>query len=157
MLIAIGIILAIVVLGWAGNKHVHSETTINADDEVVWSVISNTDLYSEWNPVMELLEGQIKPDNKVKYRFTQSDDKSYEITSKVVEVISERLLNQKGGIPLVLTFDHKYTISPNGSTCILKIHEDYRGIGVYFWNPEPVGLAYDKLAKAIKDRAESLK
>ena len=105
---------------------------------------------------MNLLEGQITPGTKVKYRFTQSEDNSYEIGSKVKTVEQNRLLNQGGGIPLILNFDHKYILESKGSTTTLTIHEDYGGIGVYFWNPAPVQLAYACLAEAIKARSEKI-
>ena len=43
-----------------GKKSVRSEISINAPVEKVWSVITNTSSYAEWNSVMLVLEGKIK-------------------------------------------------------------------------------------------------
>lgn len=156
MYIALGIIALLVVLDLTGKKSVHHEITINASPEKVWSVLVDTDKYESWNPVMKLLEGEVIAGNKVKYQFTQSSDSQYDIDSNVKKVQPNQLLNQGGGIPLVLTFDHKYLLEPSGDGTKLTIHEDYGGIGVHFWNPAPVKEAYKRLNEAIKKRVESL-
>ena len=156
MYIAFGVITLLIILIIAGRKSVHNEITINASPEKVWSVLINTDDYDNWNPVMKLLEGEVKEGNKVKYQFTQEEGKVSEIPSTVKKVVPNKLLNQGGGLPLVLTFDHKYVLEPSRHGTKLIIHEDYRGVGVNFWNPKPVEQAYARLNKALKDKVEKL-
>ena len=152
------IILALfIVLILTGKKSVHHEIIINANPQKVWKVLTETEKYDEWNPVMKLLEGEIKEGNKVKYQFTQDSENISEIPSKVKEIVPNQLLNQGGGLPLVITFDHKYILEPIQNGTRLIIHEDYRGVWVNFWNPAPVEAAYVNLNKAIKQRVESLK
>lgn len=156
MTIALIILAVLVILYFLGNKSVHHEITINATPEKVWSVLIDTDNYDNWNPVMKLLEGEVKEGNKVKYQFTQAADKQYDIDTNVKIVDPNKLLNQGGGIPMVLTFNHQYILKPASNGTKLTIHEDYGGIGVNFWNPKPVQAAYERLNEAIKKRAESL-
>ena len=139
-----------------GKKSVHSKISINATPNQVWEVITNTAQYNEWNTVMNLLEGNIKEGNLVKYRFTQEEGKHYDIPSQVKKMIPSSLLNQGGGMVGIITFDHKYILKEEKGKTELVIHEDYRGIFVPFWNPEPVQKAYDRLNKDIKNRVESL-
>lgn len=152
--IMLGVIGLVVVLIFTGNKSVHHEIVIEASPNAVWDIIMNMEDYPEWNPVMELLQGEVKAGSKVKYRFTQEGDNTYDITADIVEVISNQMLNQKGGIPLVLTYNHKYILEAVGKSTKVIIHEDYKGIGVNFWNPEPVEKAYGRLNEALKKRAE---
>ncbi|MBW1294430.1 SRPBCC domain-containing protein [Aquimarina litoralis] len=157
ILIVIIVLLAIlIILYFTGKKSVHHEITINANPEKVWTVLTNTNDYDMWNPVMKLLEGEIKEGNKVKYQFTQDTNTISQIPSTVKKIIPKELLNQAGGMPLILTFDHKYILESSLEGTKLIIHEDYRGIGVNFWNPKPVEEAYTRLNKAIKQRVESL-
>lgn len=151
----IGIALILLMLLWTGRKSVQHEVTINASPEQVWKVLIATDKYIEWNPVMQLLEGEIKEGNTVKYQFTQDVNNVSQIQSNVVKVIPNELLNQKGGLPLLLTFNHRYIIESSGKNTKLTIHEAYHGIGVNFWNPEPVEQAYKRLNLALKDRVEN--
>ncbi|MEL6628179.1 MAG: SRPBCC domain-containing protein [Bacteroidota bacterium] len=150
------IIILLVVLAWTGHKSVHHEIEIEAPPEVVWSVLMDADRYDEWNPVMKLLEGDLKEGNQVKYQFTQDENTISEISSTVKQIVSYQLLNQQGGVPLIITFDHQYILTSSGEGTLLTIHEEYRGIYVNFWNPDPVQAAYQRLNQAIKTRTESL-
>jgi len=156
VLFLIVIFTLLVILYFLGKKSVQHSITINASPEKVWSVLTDTENYESWNPVMKLLEGEIKEGNKVKYRFTQDAENVSEIGSNVRQVIPNKLLNQGGGIPLILTFDHKYILEPAAGGTKLTINEFYKGVGVNFWNPTPVQAAYKTLNEAIKQRAESL-
>ncbi|MEM7105725.1 MAG: hypothetical protein AAF502_21485 [Bacteroidota bacterium] len=60
MYIVIGILSLLVVLVLTGRKSVHHEIIINAYPEQVWEVLSTTGKYPEWNPVMQLVEGDVK-------------------------------------------------------------------------------------------------
>ena len=150
------ILSALIILSLTGSKSVHHEIMIDASPEKVWSVLTDTDNYDSWNPVMKLLEGTVQEGNKVLYQFTQDAENISEIPSKVKSVKANRLLNQGGGMPFVITFDHRYILEENGEQTKLIIHEDYKGLYVHFWNPAPVQEAYQRLNEAIKERVESL-
>ena len=77
--IFIGLICFLLLIG---KKSVNSTISINATPNQVWEVITNTSQYSEWDSVMNLLEGDIKEGSLVKYRFTQEEAKFYGIPSK---------------------------------------------------------------------------
>lgn len=146
----------LVILYFTGRKSVHHEITINATPDEVWSVLTDTDKYKDWNPVMLLKEGSVQEGQKVVYQFTQAEGNQYDITTTVKKVTENKLLNQGGGMPGLLTFNHQYILEPSGNGTKLTIHEDYGGIGVNFWNPKPVQAAYERLNEAIKERVESL-
>ena len=77
LLIALGIIfLLLVILYFLGRKSVHHEIMIDASPEKVWMVLLDTDSYDDWNPVMKVLEGEVKEGNRVRYRFTQDAENS---------------------------------------------------------------------------------
>lgn len=156
MYIAITIISLLLILWLTGQKSVHNEILIQASPQQVWEVLLDMDKYGDWNPVMTLLEGEVNEGYRVKYRFSQDENNSSEIGATVIELTAPRLLNQKGGIPLVLTFNHKYVLQPVDTRTKVIIHEEYRGIGVNFWNPAPVEEAYRRLNEALKARVELL-
>jgi hypothetical protein len=155
MTITLILLAVLAILYFLGNKSVHHEIEINASPQKVWSVLADTDSYDSWNPVMKLLEGEIKEGNKVRYLFTQDAENSMEILSMVKKIVPNKLLNQGGGLPFVMSFDHQYILQSSGNGTKLTIHEDYSGIGVTFWNPAPVGEAYVRLSEAIKKRSEA--
>ncbi|WP_435579955.1 SRPBCC family protein [Gilvibacter sp.] len=155
--IVLGALVLFVILLLTGRKSVHNELYIDAKPEVVWQVLTDTDSYSDWNPVMIAAKGNLNQGASMTYTFAQSAEDQYDINAKVAEIVPLRLLNQKGGAFLILTFDHKYELESEGNVTKLTIHEDYRGVGVNFWNPAPVEEAYVKLNEAIKKRAESVR
>ena len=156
MYIVLGILVVLIILVFTGNKSVHHEITINAAPEKVWNTLTDMNDYPKWNPTMELLEGTVQEGSKVKYKFTQNESTVSEIGATVIQVTPNKLLNQKGGIPFVLTFNHRYTLEPVGNSTKLTIHEDYKGIGVNYWNPQPVEEAYKLLNLALKERVEKI-
>ncbi|QTN39783.1 SRPBCC domain-containing protein [Cryomorphaceae bacterium] len=147
----------LVILSLTGRKSVHHEIVIEATPEEVWTVLTKPDDFAIWNPTMLLLSGSVKEGAKVQYQFTQVDGEKSEIGARVHRIIPNELLNQKGGIPLVLTFNHSYILDSENSNTRVTIHEEYRGIGVHFWNPKNVELAYARLNEALKERVESTK
>ena len=100
--------------------------------------------------------GEIENGSRLLYEFTQDKNTKSEISITVKEITPNKLLNQVGGIPFILTFNHTYTLVPNGDATKVIIHEDYNGIGVNFWNPQPVEIAYGRLNEALKKRVEFL-
>ncbi len=153
-LIVVTLFAILLILYFLGKKSVHHEILINASPQKVWEVLTNMDDYDEWNPTMKLVNGEVKVGNKVTYQFTQDENSISEIPATVKQLIPNELLNQSGGIPLILTYNHKYILKlQNGGTKV-TIHEDYKGVGVNFWNPKPVEEAYKRLNVALKKRVE---
>ena len=147
--------MVIVVVGFLfliGHKSVHTEIVIPAPADKVWSVLTDTKKYGEWNRVMVPLEGELKEGETLKYEFYQQPDSSYQIPSMVKQMVENKLLNQGGGTVGILTFDHRYILEPEGDNTKVTIHEEYRGIAVPFWNPEPVEAAYQRLNQSLKER-----
>ena len=155
-LVILAILAILLILYMIGNKSVHNEIIIDASPEEVWAILSDTDNYDSWNPVMKLVKGELREGSKVTYQFTQDEQSVSEITATVQQIIPYKLLNQSGGIPIVLTYNHKYILEPHDNGTKVIIHEDYRGIYVNFWNPQPVEEAYGRLNNALKEKVEKL-
>ena len=78
------------------------------------------------------------------------------VSSRVEKIVVNREINQVGGIPGILTFDHTWRIEPtDGGTKVIQ-HEEYRGIGVLFWDPAWVEDAYDEGNLGLSDYLSSL-
>ncbi len=154
-MIYIGIaILLLLILVLTGRKSVHHEILIKATPDAVWSVLMDAKSYQEWNPVLIPIEGELVEGARIRYLFRQDEQNESEIPSTVRQLIPQQLLNQGGGMPGVLTFDHRYILEEMADGTKVTIHEDYRGIGVHFWNPAPVEQAYGRLNEALKRTVE---
>ena len=157
-MIALLIIVAVLVILYiAGRKSAHSEIIIEASTSEVWSILTDVPQIKEWNSVLIPLEGDLRIGNTVNYEFHQDENNVSTMPAKVKQMIDAELLNQGGGIPGVLTFDHRYILEEVNEGTKVIIHEEYRGIMVPFWNPDPVERAYGRLLEELRERVIKLK
>ena len=127
-----------------------------ADAEIVWAVLTYASGYKAWNPVLVPVEGNLLEGQKLKYQMTQPGGKQSEITARVKKMVQLKELNQGGGIPGILTFDHKWLLEPvNEGTRVIQ-HEEYRGVGVLFWDASWVEPAYRNVNEALRTRVVHL-
>lgn len=156
LIILAAVVILLIILFLTGHKSVHDEVVIQASPEKVWQVLTDIDAYSEWNPAIKIKEGKLNEGEKILFLFIQGPDNQYDIQAKVKAMQENKLLNQVGGTWGVLTFDHKYILEPEGAGTRLTIHEEYKGVGVNFWDPSPLEEVYAGVNKALKARVESM-
>ena len=151
-LILIGLILLLLIIG---RKSVSAEVTIRASQAEVWRALTDPALIRIWNKVLVPVEGRLQEGAKVTYEFYQEPQgKPAVMAAQVKQLIINELINQKGGMMGVLTFDHRYILSATDQGTTVRIHERYRGIMVPFWDPAPVEHAYERLLLALKQELE---
>lgn len=153
--IAVALVLVVlIVLYFLGHKSVHAEITIAADPEKIWAELMDASSYAEWNPVLIPVEGQLKEGETLTYKMASPGGKESIVKTQVVKLQKGRLLNQYGGMPGIVTFDHKWVLEGTaGGTKVIQ-HEDYRGIYVLFWNPSWYERSYQKALENLKARIE---
>lgn len=138
-----------------GHKVAHTEVFIAAPPEAVWAVITNPAGYGEWNPILVQAEGEYRVGETMQYRMRDDNGKESDISSKVINVEPNRWLNQFGGMRGVLTFDHNWRLEPaDGGTRLIQ-HEEYRGIGVWFWDPSGTERQYAQANDALRALVEA--
>lgn len=151
----LGLLLSI---GGAGQvfakKSVHHEIIIAAPPEQVWAVIIDLNRYAQWNPALKLIGKLDKPlavGDTVAYDFTDSEGASSHIKATVKALIPNKSLRQKGGIPGFITYDNHYKLEDleNGSYTKMSIHEEYRGVYVWFWDTTSTEKAYALMNEAL--------
>ena len=149
------LILILLLLYFTGKKSVESEIQISSTKENVWKVLTDISMIKEWNKVLVPVEGDFAKGAKIKYQFYQDENgEAAFIMATVAEFKEAELINQRGGIPGILTFNHQYILEEKGELTQVRIREEYRGIMVNFWNPEPVEKAYGRLLISLKERIE---
>lgn len=151
----LGIVLLVLFL--LGRKSVSAEVSVAAPADKVWALLTDISAVKEWNSVLIPVDGELKEGGKILYEFYQDEGgKVAKMEAWVKSVEELGMLNQTGGMTGVLTFDHKYLLQPTEGGCVVRIEEEYRGIMVPFWNPDPVEKAYGRLLIALKARVENL-
>lgn len=137
----------------AGCATVHTEVFVPAPPEVVWGVLTDANGYADWNPVFIDADGHYAEGESVRYRVREPDGSEHAIEAKVVRVESSRLLNQFGGRRGILVFDHEWRLQPVQGGTLVTQHEEYRGVGVWFWDESWVEPAYRQANEALRSRS----
>ena len=150
------ILIAAVAGSLATRKTFRVEITIPAPPEAVWEVLMDTGSYPQWNPVFVEVAGIYAEGKEVLNRVRQPSGEVLEMTATVETLVPGAELRQSGGIPGVLTFDHRWLLEPaNGGTRVIQ-HEVDRGIGLWFWNADWIEPAYAATNDALAERVRSL-
>ena len=150
-------LVLICLLAFGGCRSVHTELTVPASPEDIWSVLIDAPGYKEWNPVFVHVEGEYREGAKLQYQLKPPDGDQMAVPATVKKLIPRKELNQYGGIPGVLTFSHTYLLEPVDRGTRVTQKEEYRGIWAPFWDSSWVEPAYNKVNEALRDRVAELK
>ncbi|WP_172826879.1 SRPBCC domain-containing protein [Flammeovirga sp. SJP92] len=155
MVITLIIISVLFLLILTGRKSVKAIIKIKAPQEEVWSKLIDINEVKTWNRVLVPIQGEFKVGNTIKYEFYQDENgKAAVMNATVKKIIPQKIINQKGGFPGFLTYNHHYLLSSDGTFTTVTITEEYAGIYVHFWNPILVEKAYERLLTLLKKRIE---
>jgi len=150
-LVALALILAAVT-----KKVFHVEIEIAAPPEAVWAVLTDTERYTEWNPTQVEVRGAHAVGSQLVAVFDAPEIEPFEVQLTVSEMDSPRLLRQGGGVPGIITFDHRWMISPTEHGSLVVQHEVDRGIYLLFWDSSWIEPAYQRASEALRARAIGL-
>jgi hypothetical protein len=139
-----------------GCKTVNTDIQIESKPATVWKILSNASGFQDWNPVHVKIEGEFHEGAKVKIHLKDPDGKITVFPAEVRRMVPERELNQGGGTPGIFTFNHTFRLEPAENGTRLIHREEFRGIGVPFFNLGWVDESYNRVNRAIKERAEAM-
>ena len=153
LLFALGPVLILVMaFSLLGRKSVHAERIVPASPEQIWAVITDAQTYPDWNPVFVEVQGTYEDGATMTYQMKDASGATSTVKSTVIKFDPQRELEQFGGMRGVLTFDHHWILEPvEGGTKVIQ-HEDYRGIGVWFWDPSWFEGAYGRAIDGLAER-----
>ena len=142
-------------LALTARKSVMTEIEIAAAPDAVWQILTDPDSYEKWHGVLTPLSGAYGPHEIITYRVRSPNGGGGETDAEIIGFEEGRLLNQYGGMPLVLTYDHFWVLEPTERGTKLVQKEIYRGIGTLFWDNGWVAPAYRAANRRLKFLAET--
>ena len=153
--IALLLIGALIVASFLTSKTFEAEITIAAPPEKIWAVLMDTGAYPDWNPTFVEVSGPYLVGTKISSRVRKPDGAFVEMRPTLKTLVPNRELQQGGGMPGVLTYNHSWTLQPvEGGTLVRQIDVD-RGAFLWFWDTswiEPsFRLANEALARRVLD------
>jgi hypothetical protein len=138
-------------------KAYDASSTIAADPDTLWALLTDAPGYTKWDSGVEKVEGRIAPGEKVKVTSKANPGRAFPV--KVTQFEPGRRMVRSGGMPLGLFKGVRtFTLSPqgNGSTRF-TVHEEYTGpLLPLIWPSIPdLKPSFDPFAAGLKARAEN--
>ena len=145
----------LIIASFLTSKTFEAEITIAAAPEKIWEVLMDTGAYPDWNPTFVKVSGPYKVGTKMSLRVMKPDGAFVEMRPTLKALVPNRELHQGGGVPGVLTYNHRWTLQPvEGGTLVRQTDVD-RGAFLWFWDSgwiEPAfRLANEALARRVVD------
>ncbi len=148
------VLLLVAALALFSRKSVRAEVVIQAEPSEIWAMIVDPASYPDWNPIFVSVNGTYDEGATLDVDMKSPDGSISAVQARVKTIVLNSELNQVGGMPGLLTFDHTWTLKEvDGGTRVTQF-EEYRGIGVLFWDPAWVEEAYRQANQNLKERVE---
>ena len=133
-----------------------ASSTIAANPDGIWAVLTDGSNYSRWDSGVERVEGQIAPGETIKVYVKVNPGRAFPV--KVTEFKPGQRMVWSGGMPLGLFKGVRtYTLSPAGNgTTKFNMREEYTGpLLPMIWRSIPdLGPSFTQFANGLKQRAE---
>jgi hypothetical protein len=118
---------------------IKTEITITATPEKVWEILTNFNEYSNWNPFIKLIKGQVVVGKKIIARIEPPEAKEMTFKPKILTFVENKELSWLGHLLFPGLFDgkHKFELIDNGNgTTTFKQSEIFRGVLVPFFKKQ---------------------
>ena len=137
-------------------KYFEASSTIRANPEKVWSVLTDGERFPQWDSGIERVEGKIAPGATIKLYVKVNPGRAFPL--KVAEFSPPQRMVFTGGMPLGLFKGVRtYTLEPDGSGGTrFHMREEYTGplLGMIWKSIPDLGPSFQQFAVGLKARAE---
>jgi hypothetical protein len=132
-------------------------STINANPDAIWAILTDAPNYTAWDSGVDRVEGTIAPGERIKVFSKVSPGRAFPVT--VTEFTPGQKMVWSGGMPLGLCKGvRSFTLSPEGNGVTrFSMREEYTGpLAPLIWRSIPdLGPSFEQFANGLKSKAES--
>ncbi|MBL4720437.1 MAG: SRPBCC domain-containing protein [Alphaproteobacteria bacterium] len=154
--------LAIISFLWAIQEDTNVNTSIEIEGSLadVWKVLGDTEVFSEWNPLILEFSGEIRRRGRifVKLEIPDAGIRTYNATLLGYQVEHEFIWEYDLPIPRLFTGKHKLIIDPMpGGGVRLRNEEELRGLLVGPLTASYLAkkrIGFEAMNRALKERVE---
>jgi len=140
-------------------KELHTE--IDASAERVWDILTDFTSYSQWNPFIRRISGELQVGERLEVRLEPPGSRGITLRPTVLRAEPNRLLRWVGHlmVPGIFDGEHSLVIEPQEENRVRFVqHEAFKGVLV-----RPLARSLDKstlrgfeeMNGALKERAEA--
>ncbi|WP_448205144.1 SRPBCC family protein [Azospirillum sp. sgz302134] len=142
-------------------RRIDTAIRINAPASVVWTVLTDTARYPDWNPFIRSLEGDLATGARLRVRIAPDGAAPMTFRPTVLLCEAGRELRWLGRVLLPGLFDgeHAFRIEPDGAGVCFRHEERFRGLLVaplWIRMAGPTRAGFEAMNRALKQRAEAL-
>jgi hypothetical protein len=138
-------------------KAYEASSTIMANPDAVWTILTDAANYAHWDSGVERVEGRIAPGETIKVFVKVNPGRAFPV--KVTEFTAGQRMVWSGGMPLGLFKGVRtYTLSPQGNGVTkFNMREEYSGPMLpMIWRSMPdLGPSFTQFANGLKQRVEN--
>jgi hypothetical protein len=138
---------------------VRTEIDIDAQPAEVWAILSDTARWSEWNPYLTRLTGDIAVGSTIHANVRMADGVEAEFDSDIDVVHVNKRLSWRGGDDAGdMRANHIFEIEPRDSGCLFVHREAFAGPKAekaYLDNRQALSDSFVLMNEALKARAEA--
>lgn len=143
-------------------KEVLTEIEIGVPADVVWKVLTHFDRFSEWNPFLRNVEGELKVGSKLNVQVQLMTGKQMVFKPRLTQIEEGSSLRWTGpGIAGLFDSEHSFEIESIEETRVRFVNREcYSGILVpLLWKRIEIEgqQSFTNMNEALKKRAENLK
>ena len=138
-----------------------TEIEIDASPEVVWTVLTDFEAYSEWNPALEI-DGEAVEGERLEMTMDYENTRPMTFRPKVLVADEAAEFRWQGRlfVPGLYDGEHRFVLTPldDGERTRLTQAETFRGVLVGFINRrigDDVEAGFHRVNEAMKRRVEN--
>lgn len=144
-------------------RNIETTTTIAADAQTVWQILTDFERYPQWNPFIKRLEGPAREGEPITAQLSLDGEKVQTFRPKVLRFNAGREFRWLGHLILPGLFDgeHYFRLEPlpNGHTRLVH-GEHFRGLLaglVLRFIGAQTRAGFERMNGALKERAEAVR
>jgi hypothetical protein len=140
----------------------HTEIDIEADQKIVWSILTDLDQYPSWNPFIVTASGRIAVGERLTNRMQPPGGKAMTFKPVLTVVETQQTLEWLGRLAVPGIFDgrHRFELTSTPSNGTHLVHtEQFKGVLVRFLRKSldsDTRQGFKNMNEALKARAETL-
>jgi len=135
-------------------NEVVTETHIPAKPEQIWSILTDGEHYSEWNPFIINMQGNIKKGNQLKNTMQPSPGEQRTFTPTILEAKPNEELRWIGrvGLPGVFDGEHYFLLKTEAGGTRFIHGEKFSGFALWFMDTDKFATNFEAMNEALSER-----
>lgn len=141
-------------------KVIETEINIDATPALVWKHLTDWGRYSEWNPFIRRIEGNLVEGSRLSITVEPEGGKAMDFTPTVLKASENSELRWLGRllIPGIFNGEHSFVLEESSGQTIFRHCERFSGLLIpLMWNSFGPGTieGFKQMNEALKARVES--